>query len=51
MHASLTKHTCNTQKIKLKPRLIASYDIRMWKRSGTFLVEREGMKSNEIHEA
>ena len=27
----------------VKPRLVAFYDIRAWKRSGTILVEWEGM--------
>ena len=43
-------NTKSTQ-IKLKPRLVASYDIRAWKRSGTILVEWEGMKSKGIDEA
>ena len=34
-----------------KPRLVASYDIRAWKRSGTILGEWEGMKSKKIDEA
>jgi len=39
-------NTKSTQ-IKLKPHLFASYDIRD-KRSGTILVEWEGMKSKKI---
>jgi len=53
MHASLTKkipfNKINTN--KLKPCLVASYDIRTWKLSGTILVEWEGMKSKKIDEA
>jgi len=37
--------------IKLKPRLVASYDIWAWKLCGTILVEWEGMKSKKIDEA
>jgi len=35
------KNTANTKstQTKLKPHLVASYDIRAWKRSGTVLVE------------
>jgi len=53
MHVSLTKNTKNTKstQIKLKPHLVASYEIRVWKRSGTILVEWEGMKSKKINEA
>jgi len=43
-------NTKSTQ-IKLKPHLVASYDIRAWKRIGTILVEWEGMKSKKIDEA
>ena len=52
-HASLTKKPLNIKstQIKLKPRLVASYDIRVWKWSGTILVEWEGMKSKKIDEA
>ena len=37
--------------MKLKPRLVASYDIRAWKRSATILVVWEGMKSKKMDEA
>jgi len=43
------KQKINT--IKLKPRLVASYDIWAWKWSGTILEEWEGMKSKKIDEA
>jgi len=52
MHPELKKSlNIKSTQIKLKPCLVAFYDIWARKRSGTILVEWEGMKSNKIDEA